>query len=74
MRLKVGADLYALYFPQERPLTGQAIRVWNERGELLGDGVGSHLRASGGSITINGKTFDSNHVLHWLPVEGLEDA
>ncbi|WP_336981778.1 MULTISPECIES: hypothetical protein [unclassified Cedecea] len=72
MRLKVDTDLYACYFPQERPLDGTPVRVWNEDGKLLGDGVGIHLRQSGGAILVAGKTYDSNKIVHWLPLASLQ--
>lgn len=65
-RLNIGGGRYAAYFPQERPNAGDAVKVWAESGEYLGVGVGVHLRASGGAILINGRVYDSNHVLHWI--------
>ncbi len=72
MRLKVGDDLYACYFPQERPLDGAEVRCWSEDGKLLGDGVGIHLRQSGGAILVCGKTYDSNKIVHWVPLTSLQ--
>lgn len=72
MRLNVDTELYACYFPQERPLKGTLVRAWSEGGTLLGDGVGIHLRQSGGAILVAGKTYDSNKIVHWLPLARLQ--
>lgn len=65
-RLLVGFGRYAAYFPQERPIQGLIVRVWDESGAYMGIGVGVDTRESGGAISINGKRYDSNHILHWV--------
>lgn len=65
MRLQIGPNKYAAYYPQERPLEGRPVKVWNEDGEFLGVGIAGYRKSCGGVITVNGKTFDSNHILHW---------
>lgn len=55
-------------FPVCRPTAGAEILVFSEGGQFMGQGVGSECKNTGGSITINGKKFDSNHTLHWCGV------
>lgn len=74
MRLKVGEDKWALYFPQERPLTGRKLKVWAENGDFMGSGLGTHRRDSGGGIFAADKHCDSNHILHWIYDDEQEDA
>lgn len=69
MRHKTEDGRYAGRYPQERPIAGTQVDVWDERGEYLGVGVGGTRRSCGGVISVNGKTYDSNHILNWLPVE-----
>lgn len=64
-RLRVAEGRYAAYFPQERPLDGAKIIAWDERGNLLGTGYGRDTRDTGIAIIVNGKKYDSNHVIHW---------
>lgn len=68
-RLNIGGGMFAAYFPQERPLDNARVKVWTESGFYLGVGVGVSLRGSGGAIRINGKTLDSNNVLHWVNID-----
>lgn len=69
MRHKTEDGRYCCFYPQERPRDGSAIDVWAENGGYLGVGIGSTRRSCGGVIVVNGKTYDSNHVVHWLPLE-----
>ncbi|WP_155765186.1 hypothetical protein [Raoultella ornithinolytica] len=64
-RLRVAEGRYAAYFPQERPLDGAQIIAWDENGNLLGVGFGRNTRDTGVAIIVNGKKYDSNHVIHW---------
>ncbi|MEQ0318067.1 hypothetical protein ABLV51_19375 [Klebsiella sp. GB_Kp051] len=64
-RLRVAEGRYAAYFPQERPLDGAQIIAWDENGNLLGIGFGRDTRDTGVAIIVNGKKYDSNHVIHW---------
>jgi hypothetical protein len=66
MRLKVGENKWASYFPQERPLDDVVLKVWDEAGDFLGKGHATHFRESGGGIFVAGRRYDSNHVLHWI--------
>lgn len=61
-------------YPLERPLAGTAIYVWSEEGKFLGKGIAGTRRAYGGVITVAGKTYNSNHVLHWLPQSAVNKA
>ncbi|POD92307.1 hypothetical protein [Pectobacterium odoriferum] len=64
-RLRIAEGRYAAYFPQERPIAGTRVIAWDEKGNLLGVGFGRDTRETGITIVINGKKYDSNHVLHW---------
>lgn len=64
-RLRVAEGRYAAFFPQERPLDGAQIIAWDENGNLLGIGFGRDTRDTGVAIIVNGKKYDSNHVIHW---------
>lgn len=68
MRFKTDTGEYAWFFPQVRPNIGTQVKAWDESGNYLGVGVGSYRRESGGVIVVDGKCYDSNHVIHWLPV------
>lgn len=76
MRFKTDTGEYAWLFPQERPNTGTQVKAWDESGKYLGVGAGAHRRESGGVIVVDGKCYDSNHIINWLPVvvEGNADA
>lgn len=65
MRLKIGEDGYAASFPQERPIPGMEVKIWNEEGEYLGVGHAFETRKCGVALIVNGLTIDSNHVAHW---------
>ncbi|MFV8873596.1 hypothetical protein ABQ345_09335 [Serratia fonticola] len=64
-RLRIAEGKFAAYFPQERPLSGARVIAWDESGNLLGVGFGLETRQTGIAIIINGKKYDSNHVIHW---------
>lgn len=64
-RLRIAEGKFAAYFPQERPLSGARVIAWDENGNLLGVGFGLYTRQTGIAIIINGKKYDSNHVIHW---------
>lgn len=74
MRLKVGEEKWAGYFPQERPLKGRKLKVWGEHGGYLGEGRATETRHSGGGIYAAGKYFDSNYILHWIYDDELESS
>lgn len=61
-------NTYCSKYPLERPVAGARVHVWSEDGAYLGKGLGSTRRSCGGVITVSGQTYDSNHVLHWLPL------
>lgn len=65
MRLQIAPNQYAARYPQERPVEGRSVKVWDLDREFLGVGVSGYRKNCGGVITVNGKTFDSNHVLNW---------
>lgn len=44
---------------------GAQIIAWDENGNLLGVGFGLDTRDTGVAIIVNGKKYDSNHVIHW---------
>ncbi|MHA3263978.1 hypothetical protein ACX1HF_19455 [Yersinia pseudotuberculosis] len=48
MRFKTDTGEYACFYPQERPIDGTQVKVWNDTGEYLGVGVGAHRRECGG--------------------------
>lgn len=64
-RLCIAEDKFAAYFPQERPLAGAQLIAWDESGNLLGIGFGCDNCKSGIAIIVNGKKYDSSHVIHW---------
>lgn len=66
MRLKVGEHEWASHFPQERPLDGFVLKVWDEAGSFIGKGHAMHFGGSGGGIFVAGRRYDSNHTLHWV--------
>lgn len=68
-RLLVAPNLYAAYFPQERPVEGETIRAWDESDDYLGEGVAVYTRNSGIAISVNGARYDSNHVIHWVSAQ-----
>ncbi|EOA3030979.1 TPA: hypothetical protein ACPZCO_002519 [Yersinia enterocolitica] len=76
MRFKTDTGEYACFYPQERPIDGTQVKAWDETGKYLGIGVGAHRRECGGVIVVDGKCYDSNHIINWLPVvvEGNADA
>lgn len=73
-RLLVAPNRYAAYFPQERPIEGALVKAWGESGDYLGEGVAVYTRASGIAISVNGRRYDSNHVIHWIRAEAQEKA
>lgn len=67
MRLRLDDGRYACRYPQERPIEGENVDVWDENAYYLGVGVGSTRRGCGGIIVVNGNTYDSNRIINWLP-------
>lgn len=74
MRLRVGENKWASYFPQERPLNGRKLKVWAEHGGFLGEGLATERRKTGGGIFAAGKHFDSNYILHWIYDDEPEES
>ena len=52
-------------FPVCRPCKGKHVLVKHTATDEPLRGVGSDCRESGGTIVIDGRRFDSNHVLWW---------
>lgn len=52
-------------FPVDRPLA-QPIVVFSENGDFIGRGIGANCNKTGGCIKVDGKKYDSNHILFWL--------
>lgn len=67
MRLKIAGGKYALYYPQERPVTGRKIVVWDDGGNYLGLGFAVN-HSCGVVLRVKGKTIDSNSTAHWAYV------
>jgi hypothetical protein len=65
MRLKIGGDKYASYYPQERPLPGASIKIWDDKGVYLGFGSAFDTRKCGVVLIVKGRTIDSNEIAHW---------
>lgn len=72
MRHNTTDGRYCCLYPQERPIHGVSVEVWAENGDYLGAGVGGTRRPCGGVIIVNGKTYDSNFIVHWFPVKDGE--
>lgn len=70
MRLQYEPGKFASSFPQERPLPAWKVRVLDTHGVFMGIGTPIETRDTGVAIMIDGKKFDSNHILHWVRDEG----
>ena len=66
MRMKISDDLYAMTFPQERPVIGMRVKVWGEDLQYIGIGVGVETRKTGAAIFVDSRILDSNSVLNWI--------
>lgn len=60
-----GAPQNCAKFPMARPVEGKVVSCWDEGGVFLGNGISTTTANSGAAIAINGKVYDSNHVLLW---------
>ncbi|EBA4459146.1 hypothetical protein AXF46_23060, partial [Salmonella enterica] len=73
-RLRIAEGEFAAYFPQERPVSGARVIAWDESGHLLGIGFGRDTRESGIAIIVEGKKYDSNHVIHWCNYPAIPEG
>ena len=64
--MKISDDLYAMTFPQERPVIGMRVKVWGEDLQYIGIGVGVETRKTGAAIFVDSRILDSNSVLNWI--------
>lgn len=73
-RLRIAEGEFAAYFPQERPVSGARVIAWDESGHLLGIGFGRDTRGSGIAIVVEGKKYDSNHIIHWCNYPAIPEG
>lgn len=73
-RLRIAEGEFAAYFPQERPVSGARVIAWDESGHLLGIGFGRDTRGSGIAIIVEGKKYDSNHIIHWCNYPAIPEG
>lgn len=73
-RLRIAEGEFAAYFPQERPASGARVIAWDESGHLLGIGFGRDTRGSGIAIVVEGKKYDSNHIIHWCNYPAIPEG
>lgn len=73
-RLRIAEGEFAAYFPQERPVSGARVIAWDESGHLLGIGFGRDTRESGIAIIVEGKKYDSNHIIHWCNYPAIPEG
>lgn len=73
-RLRIAEGEFAAYFPQERPVSGARVIAWDESGHLLGIGFGRDTRGSGIAIAVEGKKYDSNHIIHWCNYPAIPEG
>lgn len=73
-RLRIAEGEFAAYFPQERPVSGARVIAWDESGHLLGIGFGRDTRGSGIAIVVEGKMYDSNHIIHWCNYPAIPEG
>ncbi|HIC6876334.1 TPA: hypothetical protein ACW5LK_000648 [Salmonella enterica subsp. enterica serovar Aberdeen] len=73
-RLRIAEGEFAAYFPQERPVSGARVIAWDESGHLLGIGFGRDTRGSSIAIVVEGKKYDSNHIIHWCNYPAIPEG
>ncbi|EDX4491369.1 hypothetical protein AHR05_004739 [Salmonella enterica subsp. salamae] len=73
-RLRIAEGEFAAYFPQERPVSGARVIAWDESGHLLGIGFCRDTRESGIAIIVEGKKYDSNHIIHWCNYPAIPEG
>ena len=65
MRLKTCDGKYASLYPQERPIVGSRVKIFNDFGDVVGIGTSKETNRFGVVIIIEGRMIDSNSTAHW---------
>ena len=65
MRLKTCNGGYASLYPQERPIAGARVKIFNDLGDVVGIGTSKETGQFGVVIITEGRIIDSNSAAHW---------